>query len=151
MQRTLSPTSIRCKLVKARRTGIGGGRKLVGLFGSRSAALLSLLRAHALPFFRRQSVEEVELAGSLQPFPAIDGHDFPIDVAGLVGEQKAREVGEFAVVPGTAERIAGLEFARELRSGNEPLPCTRSRERTRCDGIQANSPSTPLDGERARH
>jgi DNA-binding XRE family transcriptional regulator len=132
-----------------------GGRRLLdgvaALFGSRSAELSSLLWADALPFLRRQSVEEVELARSLQPFPAIDGHDFAIDVAGLVGEQKAREVGELAVSPGTAERIAGLEFARKLRSGNEPFPRTRSRERARGDGVQADAASTPLDGERACH
>ena len=41
----------------------------------------------------------VELAGTLQPFAAVDGHHLAVDVANVVGHQECGEVRQFLVPP----------------------------------------------------
>src|SRR4051812_42742642 len=69
-------------------------------------------------------LQQVLGAGTAQMRAAVLHHHFAVDVAGLVGNQEARQIGKFAVFAGAAERIAmrpafvaalGAELARRTR------------------------------------
>src|SRR6185369_5611143 len=71
-----------------------------------AAARLALLRSQRLPIgIAHLRAEEVELAGALEPFAAIDGDDLAVDIAALFGQQIGREIGELLVLADAAQRI----------------------------------------------
>src|SRR5882757_2997135 len=69
------------------------------------ASSLGARGALLLPLFVGP-VQQVLGAGTAQMRAAIHDHHLAIDVAGLVGNQEARKVGEFGMLAGAAERIA---------------------------------------------
>ena len=50
-------------------------------------------------------MQQILGAGTAQVSPAVLHHHLAIDVAGSVGNEKAREIGQFTVLAGATERI----------------------------------------------
>jgi NAD(P)-dependent dehydrogenase (short-subunit alcohol dehydrogenase family) len=65
----------------------------------------------------------------------LNGDDLAIDEAGAVGEEEGSEIRQFPMLARPAQRVAGLELARQIRPRHEPLPCARRRKRSGCNGV----------------
>ena len=61
-----------------------------------------------MPVFLGQPLQEVELAGTLQPFAAVDGDDLAVDVAREIAEQEGGEIGELDMLADALQRILRL-------------------------------------------
>src|SRR4029077_12489759 len=107
---------------------------------SAPGAALALLRP-----LRIGPLQQVLGAGAAQMRAAILHHHLAIDVAGLVGNQEARQIGEFAVFAGATERIA-VRPAFIAALGTELPRRARCRERTGRDRDGANALRAPLHG-----
>jgi hypothetical protein len=116
----------------AHRCGDASSQDLVTSVGeSKTQASISALRpalALLLPL-RIGPLQQILGAGTAQMRAAILHYHLTIDVAGLIGNQKARQIGKFAMLAGAAERIAlrpafiapfGAELARSPGVGNAP-------------------------------
>ena len=81
----------------------------------RGVVLLPLLLPHLVPIRIAEFAQEVELAGALQPFAAVDGDDLAVDVAGAIRQQERGKVRQLLVPAG---RPSGLLVSnRCARSG----------------------------------
>ena len=77
-------------------------------------------------------LQEIFGAGTAQMRAAILHHHLAIDIAGLVGNQKARQVSKFAMLAGAAERIA-LRPAFIAALGTELARSAGRRKRAEAD------------------
>ena len=105
---------------------------------SASGAAFALL----LPL-RIGPLQQILRAGTAQMRAAVLHHHLAVDVAGLIGNQEAGEIGELAMLAGAAERIA-MRPAFIAALGPELARSARGRKRAGRDRDQCAHPSVPI-------